>query len=70
MSVANAPEQPATPHESLLARHPLIFYFFITFAFSWLLFLPILLTYYGVLNLSLRFNCAGGKGCGRLSVGA
>jgi membrane protease YdiL (CAAX protease family) len=36
----------------LLARHPLTFYFLIAFAFSWLMFLPGVLTYFGVLNLS------------------
>jgi uncharacterized protein len=52
VTAANVPERPATPHEGLLARHPLVFYFLIAFAFSWLMFLPALLTYYGVLNLS------------------
>ncbi len=36
----------------LLTRHPLVFYFLIAFAFSWLMFLPIVLTYYEILNLS------------------
>lgn len=37
---------------SLLTRHPLLFYFLIAFAFSWLMFLPSELTYFGLLNLS------------------
>jgi len=36
----------------MLARHPLTFYFLIAFAFSWLMFLPGVLTYFEVLNLS------------------
>jgi membrane protease YdiL (CAAX protease family) len=34
------------------SRHPLVSYFLIAFTFSWLMFLPGLLTYYGVLILS------------------
>jgi membrane protease YdiL (CAAX protease family) len=37
--------------DGLLARHPLVSYFLITFVFSWLMFVPGLLTYYGVLSL-------------------
>jgi uncharacterized protein len=50
-----APVQPAAPRrgfKGLLARHPLVSYFLITFTFSWLLFLPGPLMYYGVLNLN------------------
>jgi uncharacterized protein len=43
---------PASPQGGLLARHPLVFYFLIAFAFSWLMFLPAVFTYYGALNLS------------------
>src|SRR5215212_8415832 len=53
MSTADSASQPASsPEASLLARHPLTFYFLIAFSFSWLMFLPAVLTYYGVLNLS------------------
>jgi len=53
MSVGNASvRQSAPPQRGLLARHPLVFYFLIAFAFSWLMFLPGVLTYFGVLNLS------------------
>ncbi len=52
MTTANASERPATTRGGLLARHPLIFYFLIAFAFSWLMFLSGPLTYYGVLNTS------------------
>ena len=38
--------------KAVLARHPLVSYFLIAFAFSWLLFLPGPLMYYGVLNLN------------------
>jgi hypothetical protein len=49
------PVQPTAPRrgfKALLARHPLVSYFLIAFTFSWLLFLPGPLTYYGVLNLN------------------
>jgi uncharacterized protein len=36
----------------LLARHPLVSYFLIAFGFSWLMFLPGPLMYYGVISLS------------------
>jgi membrane protease YdiL (CAAX protease family) len=44
--------QPASVPNSLLARHPLVSYFLFAFGFSWLMFLPPLLTYYGILSLS------------------
>ena len=40
-----------SPHY-LLARHPLVSYFLFAFGFSWLLFLPGPLTYYGLLRVS------------------
>lgn len=51
MNTASAPAQPAR-RPSVLARHPLLSYFLIAFVFSWLVFLPGPLTYYGVLGLS------------------
>jgi membrane protease YdiL (CAAX protease family) len=51
MTTANTAERSSTPHGGLFARHPLTFYFLIAFAFSWLMFLPGVLTYFGVLNL-------------------
>jgi uncharacterized protein len=50
--LTTAPVQPDSAPRGLLARHPLVSYFLITFVFSWLMFLPGLLTYYGLLNLS------------------
>jgi hypothetical protein len=50
MSTASAPAQP-TRRPSLLARHPLVSYYLIDFVFSWLMFLPAVLSYYGVLSL-------------------
>ena len=53
MSTADTASQSASsPQGGLLARHPLTFYFLIAFVFSWLMFLPGPLTYFGVLNLS------------------
>ena len=53
MSTADTASQSASsPQGGLLARHPLTFYFLITFTFSWLMFLSGVLTYFGVLNLS------------------
>jgi uncharacterized protein len=51
MSTASSPAQSAR-RQSVLARHPLVFYFLIAFVFSWLTFLPGPLTYYGVPSLS------------------
>ena len=48
------PAQPASFPNSLLARHPLVSYFLFAFGFSWLMFLPGLLVYYGVLSLSAQ----------------
>src|SRR5918998_971762 len=47
----SAPARP-THRPSVLARHPLVSYFLIAFVFSWLMYLPALLTNYGVLSLS------------------
>ena len=53
MSTADTASQLASsPQGGLLARQPLTFYFLIAFVFSWLMFLPGVLTYFGVLNLS------------------
>ena len=51
-TVDNADQPLRAASDGLLARHPLVFYFLIAFAFSWLMFLPGVLTYYGVLNIS------------------
>jgi membrane protease YdiL (CAAX protease family) len=53
--LTTAPAQPGSGLRSLLARHPLVSYFLIAFVFSWLMFLPGLLMYYGVLSLSPQF---------------
>jgi uncharacterized protein len=48
---------------NLVARHPLVSYFFFAFGFSWLLFLPGPLTYYGLLRVSpyaMRLLAIGG----------
>src|SRR5947208_4502099 len=53
-TLTTAPAQPSSTPSSLPARHPLVSYFLIAFGFSWLMFLPPLLTYYGLLSLSNR----------------
>jgi membrane protease YdiL (CAAX protease family) len=40
MSTADAAKRPGTSHEGLVARHPLVFFFIIAYAGSWLLALP------------------------------
>jgi CAAX protease family protein len=47
-----APAQSLSVLSSLPARHPLVSYFLIAFGFSWLMFLPGPLMYYGVISLS------------------
>lgn len=51
-SADNTAQRSGAVREGLLARHPLVFYFLIAFVFSWLMFLPGPLTYFGVLDLS------------------
>ena len=50
--LTTAPAQSPSVLSSLPARHPLVSYFLIAFGFSWLMFLPGLLMYYGVISLS------------------
>jgi uncharacterized protein len=52
MSTNDATFRQTSPRGGLLTRHPLVFYFLIAFSFSWLMFLPAVLTYYEILNLS------------------
>ena len=40
MTVANPPVQSASPDKGLLARHPLVFFFLMAFAFSWIAWSP------------------------------
>src|SRR5829696_7723832 len=48
MSVGNASVRPASPQRSLLARHPLISFFVMAYAFSWIVWSPWLLSEEGV----------------------
>lgn len=50
--MTSAPARSASILSSLPARHPLVSYFLVAFGFSWLMFLPGPLTYYGVISLS------------------
>jgi uncharacterized protein len=50
--LSTAPAQPASVANRLPACRALVCYFLLTFVFSWLMFLPGLLVYYGVLSLS------------------
>jgi len=48
MTTANASERPSTPREGLLVRHPLIFYFLLAYAGTWLITVPLALSANGV----------------------
>jgi membrane protease YdiL (CAAX protease family) len=48
MTTANAPERPATPQGGLLARYPLISFFVMAYAFSWIVWSPWVLSEDGV----------------------
>jgi uncharacterized protein len=43
-----APLQPDAPHQGVLARHPLIFYFILAYAGTWVVTLPFALSANGV----------------------
>ena len=44
MTTANPPVQSASPDKGLLARHPLVFYFLIAYAGTWLVTVPLALS--------------------------
>jgi hypothetical protein len=44
MTAANPPVQAASPYKGLLARHPLVFFFIIAYAGSWLVWMPVVLS--------------------------
>jgi hypothetical protein len=44
MTTANAAERPATPRAGLLAQHPLVFYFLLAYAGTWLVTVPLALS--------------------------
>ena len=50
--MTTAPTQSHSVLSRSPARHPLVSYFLISFGFSWLMFLPGPLLYYGVIGLS------------------
>jgi membrane protease YdiL (CAAX protease family) len=47
MTTANSPVQSASPDKGLLARHPLVFFFLMAFAFSWIAWAPWVLSELG-----------------------
>src|SRR5919107_5568649 len=57
MSVGNAPvQQSASPPRGLLARHPLISFFVMAYAFSWIVWSPWVLSEEGVGLLPFRLS--------------
>ena len=54
MTTADATIRPDTTHAGLLARHPLVFYFIIAYAGSWLIWLPLALSENGTGLLPFR----------------
>ena len=50
----NVAQRPGAARENLLARHPLVFYFIIAYAFSWLAEMPLVLSEDGAGLLSYR----------------
>jgi uncharacterized protein len=67
MSVGNASAQPASPQRSLLARHPLISFFVMAYAFSWIVWSPWVLSEDGVGLLPFELS---GATTGLLSAAA
>ena len=60
MTVANPPVQSASPDNGLLARHPLVFFFVMAFAFSWIAWSPWVLSEDGVGLLPYELGAATG----------
>ena len=58
MSVGNASAHPASPQRGLLARHPLISFFVMAYAFSWNAWNPWVLSEEGVGLLSYELSGA------------
>jgi uncharacterized protein len=58
MTTATPPVQPASPNKGLLARHPLISFFAMAFAFSWIAWSPWVLSEDGVGLLPLKVGAA------------
>ena len=56
MTTTAADEQPGAPRESLLARYPLLFYFLIAYAGTWLVLLPVVLSEQGAGLLPFRLS--------------
>jgi uncharacterized protein len=67
MSVGNASSRPAAPQTSLLARHPLISFFVMAYAFSWIVWSPWVLSEEGVGLLPFEIS---GAALGLLSAAA
>src|ERR671926_155693 len=67
MSVSNTSARTAPPQRSLLARHPLISFFVMAFAFSWIVWSPWVLSEEGVGLLPFEL---GGAASGLLNAAA
>ena len=67
MSVGNASVQPASPQRGVLARHPLISFFVMAYAFSWIVWSPWVLSEEGVGLLPFEL---GGAASGLLNAAA
>jgi hypothetical protein len=56
MTTADAAERPASARGGVLARHPLVFYFLMAYAGTWLVTVPLALSANGVGLLPFRFR--------------
>src|SRR5919199_4235549 len=70
MSVGNTSARPASPHRGLLARHPLISFFVMAFAFSWIVWSPWVLSEDGAGLLPFKLSDVSDAAPGLLNAAA
>ena len=58
MSTASAPAQPASARQGLLARHPLVSFFVMAYAFTWIVWSPWVLGQDGASLLPIKISQA------------